>query len=279
MAYVSRHAKRDALLPFVRGRLLKAALQDLKVDPGVVGVYLTGSLAKENHDLFSDIDLHVIVEAGLKADFVALKRDRPTRWGEVLYYEDTDPKRPLIVVHYESFVKMDLWFHEPDDMKPSRWLVGSKILYDPAGIIERVVDESEGMTYAPSGEEIEMWRGKVFAYMHQTYRAAMRDELYDAMAMLDAFRWQIARGWYMEEGLAVDSGFGVWTKIDGPRSILDPWQSSLLRHWASHLSAEAIMKTMAGMVPEFMRLNKVLCNLTGLDEKRDWCERIIGMVL
>ena len=48
----------------------------------------------------------------------------------------------------------------------------------------------------------------------------MLGKLYYAISMLDSFRWQIARGWHMEMGRRVDSGWGVWSKVEGSRSCL-----------------------------------------------------------
>lgn len=75
MAFNSRHQIRDETLLGVREQLFKAAVKDLKEDPNVVGIYLAGSLAKANDDLYSDIDLHIIVTSESLDRFIARKKD------------------------------------------------------------------------------------------------------------------------------------------------------------------------------------------------------------
>lgn len=277
--FVSRHSRRDDQLAAARDKLLKAALDDLSEDPDVIAIYLAGSLAKGDHDRYSDIDLHTVVRDGAKAKFIENKLHRPSRWGEVLFFEDSAPNSPLVVVHFDNFIKVDTWYHEAEEIQPSVWHAGNVAVYDPAGLLEPVFDESNRLEYSPSAQEVDEWRGKIFAYIHETYRSVMRGELYDASSMLDSFRWQMTRGWYMEAGLRIDASRGVWSNVEGKRSKLEGWQSALLHSWYADLDEAEIMKTVTSIVPEFLRLNTRLCEMTGLEERRDWCLRVISKVL
>ena len=96
---------------------------------------------------------------------------------------------------------------------------------------------------APTKQEVERWRGKVLAFVHETYRAAMREEYYYALSNLDRIRWLIAYGWYMEIGRHLNSSYGVWSKIEGQRSYLDERQLSVLASWDCGRSQGDIMKT------------------------------------
>lgn len=156
---------------------------------------------------------------------------------------------------------------------------GLKALYDPHDIVKKVLEQSANIVYKPTMDEVEVWRGKVFAFMHETYRAVMRNEHYYALANLDKIRWHLAAGWYMEMGRRVDSSYGIWSKLERSRSHLKEWQLSLLESWDCSRCPNDMMKTMASMTPEFFRLNKQLCYKTGLDEKEEWCKKIIGLVL
>ncbi|MRG87168.1 nucleotidyltransferase domain-containing protein [Salinibacillus xinjiangensis] len=278
MGFVSKYEERDGKLPQHREQLLENVLDDLTKDPNVLGIYLGGSLAKGNDDQYSDIDLHIIVTPETRTDFIRAKRKRPQKWGEVLYYEGAE-HTPVVVTHFACFVKVDTFYKEPDELQPSVWLHGLKPLYDPHGIVKKVLEQSAEIKYTPTADEVEVWRGKIFAFMHETYRAVMRNEHYHALANLDRIRWFIATGWYMEIGCRIDSSYGVWSKLEGKRSHLLKWQLSLLESWDCTRSSYEIMKTMASITPEFFRLNKQLCNQTGLDEKEDWCKRIISMVV
>ena len=133
--------------------------------------------------------------------------------------------------------------------------------------------------YTPTKQEVEHWRGKVLAFIHETYRAAMREEYYYALSNLDRIRWLIAYGWYMEKGRHLNSSYGVWSKIEGHRSYLDERQLSELASWDCGRNQRDIMRTIITIVPEFYRVNKILSNELGIDADEEKCRKIIEMVI
>lgn len=277
MGFVSRHLERDEALPKHREILLDHAVKDLSSDSNVLAIYLAGSLARGNADNYSDIDIHTIVTPETKADFIKNKRNSASKWGEVLFFEDFNPLSPVVVTHYDCFVKVDSWYHSPEEVTASIWLKGYKVLYDPNNLISKTILKSSALQYKPSIEEVEVWRGKVLAYIHEAYRAVMRGEVYYALSNLDMIRWLIAAGWYMEMEVHLDSAYGVWSKIEGERSKLKPWQLSLLESWDCNRKTNQIMKTIASMVPEIIRLNKQLCKQVNMDDNDAHFQKIIEM--
>ncbi|WP_260398986.1 nucleotidyltransferase domain-containing protein [Peribacillus simplex] len=258
---------------------MKKALSDLSADPDVLAIYLAGSLAKGNYDHYSDIDLHTIVISERKADFLKGKRDRANNWGNVSFHEDYNPSSPYDVTHYDTFVKVDSWYHSPEEMVPSIWLNEVEVIYEPFHIMGHVIEESAKQVYKPSPDEIELWRGKLLAFVHETYRAVMRREMLYALSNLDRIRWLIVSGWYMEMEEHIDGPYGVWSKIEGKRSKLDEKQLSLLESWSCGRNSNEIIKTLRGMIPEFLRLNKYLCTQVGVETNEDHIKRIMDMVI
>ncbi|MBS4193579.1 nucleotidyltransferase domain-containing protein [Lederbergia citri] len=279
MGFVSRHAVRDSELEKYRNQHLKNALKDLTSDPNILAIYESGSLAKGNFDLYSDIDLHIVVKQETKDEFIKAKRKRVGNWGNVLFYEDWSPTAPVIVTHFDSFVKIDSWYKEPDELVPTVWLHGIKAHFDPHRLIETLINESTSIKYEITTEEVDFWQGKFFAFLHEMYRAVMREEKYYALCNLDRLRWLIVSGWYMEMGVHLDSPYGVWSKLEGKRSHLHKWQLSLLESWDCSRDSNEMMKTAVSMVPEFLRINKLLCNLVQKEENEEECKRIIEMVI
>ncbi len=256
--------KRDGGLPAHRDSLLENAVTDLRSDPNVLGIYLSGSLAKGNADLYSDIDLHVLVRTESKGDFINKKRERSGRWGEVMFFEGVSTS-PVIVAHYDCFVKVDCWYHAPEEFVPSLWLRGAEVLYDPSNLITDVIKKSADINYKLSSEEVAFWRGKVLSFIHETYRAVMRNEVYYAYANVDRVRWLIASGWYMELGEHLDGSYGVWSKVESKRGKLKEHQLSLLVDWKCNPESNEMMDLIERMTPEFIRLNKVLSDQVGIE--------------
>ncbi|CAH0267187.1 hypothetical protein SRABI96_03590 [Peribacillus sp. Bi96] len=142
-----------------------------------------------------------------------------------------------------------------------------------------VIQESGKLVYKPSPDEVEHWRGKLLAFIHETYRAVMREEIFYALSNLDRIRWLIVSGWYMEMEEHVDGPYGVWTKIEGKRSKLNEMQLFLLTGWDCGRNSNEIMKTMRGMFPEFLRLNKYLSTQVDIEAKEDHIKKIMDMAI
>lgn len=277
MGFVTRYVERDASLPKHREILLSNAVKDLTADPNVLAIYLGGSLAKENFDNYSDVDLHTIVKSEKRMDFIENKRKRAGKWGNTLFYEDANPYGPVVVTHYDCFVKIDSWYHAPEEIVPSIWLKGVKVLYDPNNIISPIIQESSNFIYQLQVDEVEYWKGKILAFTHETYRAAMRKELYHAIFNLDRIRWLIISGWYMEMNKHFDASYGSWSKVEGERSILNKEQLSLLEKWRCGKEADEIMEMIVKMVPELLRLNQVVSEKVKIDTNGEQFRKILEL--
>ncbi|MBT2759199.1 nucleotidyltransferase domain-containing protein [Mesobacillus foraminis] len=270
--------ERDQSLPKHRDILLEKALQDLTADPDVLAIYLAGSLARGNDDVYSDIDLHTVVNPEKIEGFIKDKSNRAKKWGKVLF-EESQLYTPWIVTHYDCFVKVDSWYHSPGEVTPSIWLKGNKVLYDPHHILSNVMKESSHLVYSPSPEEVEAWKNKVLAFIHETYRAVMRDEMYYALSNMDRVRWLVVYGWYMEMEQHLDCPYGGWSKIEGKRSKLKAGQLTLLESWESSRNSHEIMETMARVAAEFLRLNQSLSRKVNIKENEKYIKKIIEMVI
>ena len=161
MGYSSRHAERDRGLPAQRQRLLDTLSADLGNEEDVLAVYLGGSLAEGNPDLYSDIDLRIVVKPEAYRAFVADKLRRPGSWGNVLFFEDLGPGVSHTVAHFDCFVKVDVFYYRPDDLRPSIFMKSTRIIHDPRHIVSKVQKESQGLTYIALHGEFMRWRGKM----------------------------------------------------------------------------------------------------------------------
>lgn len=278
MTKEEEHLQRDSQLPELRRQLLDRIRQDLEQDSDVLAIYLAGSLAKGNADSYSDIDLHTVVKPEKLEGFIADKFGRAGKWGNVLFFEGIAAS-PVIVSHYDCFVKVDSWYHTADDLKPSIWMKGMKILYDPYSILEPVRQLSEEAVYKITPAEVEFWRTKMLAFIHETYRAAMRDESYYALANLDSVRWLMAYGWYMEMNRHLDSPYQVWSKIEGSRSRLSEDQLQRLASWEADRDTSSVLSALESISTEFTRLNKTLSERVGMDDNSEMVSRALGLVL
>jgi hypothetical protein len=257
-------------LPRYRKKLLAAIVRDFTTDALIRGVFIAGSLSAGDADLYSDIDLRIVVDAEDLNDFVAYKTVRPNTWGSVLFYEDLGSAVAHTVAHFDGFIKVDCFYYCVSDLTPSLALKNIRILHDPLGIVGCVHRRSQSLVYQTSADEVERWRYKVLAYAHEVYRRCKRGELSYARKMVIGLTGCVMAGWHMEAGRWPDV-WADWAKAEGPRSVLARWQQDLLHTWHPPWNGQAMLDILPTMIPELSRLNDRLSNLTGCDpDHRVW---------
>lgn len=277
MGLESKHRKRDLKIPEHRQKLMKKIEQDLLQDENVLAVFYGGSIGSENTDLYSDIDLRIVVKDDVFEHYRFNKKERAKNWGNVLFFEDI-PMAIYSVAHYDTFIKVDSFYYKLVDIHPSVWLQNIRIVFDKKGFLDDIVKDSHKLTYHPTAQEVKLWRTKFFAYIHEAYRRVNRQEIYYALSCLDNIRMSMVMAWYMEKGLQPNT-FGDWSKYEGVRSELENWQVSLLADWHSSRNPKEIMNTIEEIVPEFKKTHSRLCEIVGMEERSEWVDRIVRMVI
>ncbi|WEG14539.1 hypothetical protein PU629_09335 [Pullulanibacillus sp. KACC 23026] len=268
--------QRDSEIPNHRQRLIKAIECDLVSDENILAIFYGGSVGNNTTDLYSDIDLRIVVKDDAFEKYRLNKKQRARNWGPVLFYEDL-PWATHSIAHYESFIKVDTFYYKPKDIQPSVWLQDIKIVRDTKSLVMNALIKSMSLSYKPSVQEVEIWRTKFFAYVHEAYRRVMRKEIYYALHCLDQIRLSMVTAWYMEAGHQPNT-FGDWAKLEGSRSKLWDWQLELLEAWHCGRDPIEIMNVIKGILPEFESVHKNLCRLVGLAEDREWVEAVFNMI-
>ncbi|MGD6834432.1 aminoglycoside 6-adenylyltransferase [Sutcliffiella halmapala] len=276
MGLETKHRERDLEIPKHRQNLLVSIEQDLLSDENVLAVFYGGSLGNQNTDLYSDIDLRIVIKDEVFEEYRLNKKQRSKNWGKVLFFEDF-PWTTYSIAHYDTFIKVDTFYYKTRDIQPSTWLQKIKIVHDTTGLMSNVLAKSMSLSYIPTTQEVELWRTKFFAYVHEAYRRVMRKEIYYALHCLDNLRLSMITAWYMDEGIQPNT-FGDWAKLEGERSKLQGWQLSLLAKWHSNREPKVIMSVIRSIIPEFIKTHKSLCEKLGIEENPEWVEEILEMV-
>lgn len=278
MGFISKHKTRDLELPNSRKKLLDAIKSDLLDDENILAYFYGGSIGNEDTDIFSDIDLRVVVKSDKINEYISNKKTRANNWGNVLYFEDLNPSSTYTVAHYDCFVKVDTFYYTPANIRPSTWLKNIKIIKDTNQMMVDILKQSMALSYRPSVEEFEKWRTKFFAYLHETYRRIMRKEYYYALNCIDKLRLSMVTAWYMVSGNQPNT-FGDWAKYEGDRSKLEDWQKSLLESWNCGRDTIEIINVMRSIALEFKKVHKSLCNKLEIEKDSEWINGILNKVL
>jgi hypothetical protein len=276
-AVEGKHKDRDINLPIYRQSIKNNIEQDLVNDDNVLALYYGGSIASDTTDLYSDIDLRIVVKDEKYEEYRLNKKERAKIWGEILFYEDF-PWASHSVAHYEGFIKVDSFYYKMKDIQPSVWMKNIKIVKDQTGLMREVQAKSMSLDYQPTLEEFELWRSKFFAHTHEVYRGIKRNEFYYALNYLDALRLSIVKGWSMDAGIQPNNP-GYWAKIEGDRSNLAIWQLSLLETWNCEREPNEIQQTLEKMILEFIKIHRSLCRKLDVEEKPEWVSKIFQQVI
>lgn len=275
--FETKYRKRDLEIPKHRQTLLNTIEQDLLSDENVLAVFYGGSIGNQNTDLYSDIDLRVVVKDEMFENYRLNKKQRAENWGRVLFFEDF-PWATHSIAHYDTFIKVDTFYYKMKDIQSSVWLKNIKIVHNTEGLVNDVLEESMSLSYIPSAQEVEIWRTKFFSNVHEAYRRVMRKEIYYALNRLDHLRLSMITAWYMESGIQPNT-YGDWAKLEGERSELQDWQLFLLSKWHSSREPNEILNVIKSIIPEFIKTHKKLCGKLGIDENPERIDEILDMVV
>lgn len=195
-------------LNLARDRLYRNIVDYFVGRQGILALYLQGSVAEDAADGFSDLDFRVVVEPEAYQQYIADRFNVPKQWGDWLYNEWAGSSW-ICVSHFKPFNKVDLLYFRSEQLQPSPWfLLPTKVIFDPRGLIARVVRASEQQFDLLTIEEVERLVGKGLAYSEEVYRRAMRHELFYAQSLLDSLRHNLIQfDDYLHQDF-VSSGFG-----------------------------------------------------------------------
>ncbi|WP_051314647.1 nucleotidyltransferase domain-containing protein [Alteribacter aurantiacus] len=269
---------RDQQIPIKREIVRERLEKELTNTQGVVGLFYGGSMASGTMDLYSDLDVRVVVEDRHFTLFVGIKKELARKWGHVLFFEDLGDQAPYTIAHYDGFFKVDLFFYKASELEASVWQKDILIVYDPTGIVTAMLDESDRLSYSFTKEDFKRWRGKTLAYVHEAYRRAMRGEWYYAHQCIDSIRWSIANGWLVEKGNVPNAPMD-WAKIEGKRSPLSVEQQKRLRKLEHRPDFYHQDRLLGELLRAYLPLEKTLSRITESKVNQEETERIWKMAL
>lgn len=192
--------------------------------PDVWGVFLGGSLAIGNADEFSDIDFRVVVKSGANKETILRAL---TALSDIIFVETF--AQNYAVIHFDCFIKVDIFIYYKAEMTPSVWLKNIRVLKDD-GFLEKLKTDSQQCHCEPSQEEFNSFLMKFYAYIHELYRRNKRNEENYVEQCENFLKNILCAFWYMEEGEQPNT-ISDWSKYEGVRSKLTQTQQAWLKRY------------------------------------------------
>lgn len=115
MGLETKFKERDLDIPKHRQELITAIELDLTNYHNVLAIFYGGSIGNQNVDLYSDIDLRIVVRDEVFEEYRINKKQRANNWENVLFFEDF-PWATQSIAHYNAFIKVDSFYYKNKDI-------------------------------------------------------------------------------------------------------------------------------------------------------------------
>lgn len=275
----SYQRERNATLVDQIHQLKSRIEQDYQSDSEVLGIFYGGSIGRGDLQTYSDVDLRVLIQSESYSQFIKKKRERTTRWGNVLFWEEGSSEAPYTIAHFDTFIKVDLFYYRLEDLIPSSWLFEIEIVFDPYALLKPIQKQSQHFVVSVTKEDWYFFCAKFLAHLHETYRKLEQDQYHYAISCVDKMSWSIVTGWYLLAGKQPNS-YADWSKYEGDRSALQSAQLKKLSEWTCKRDKDHIWSIVQNIIHEFREVELKLAKLAGVNKRdRLWISKAIALVV
>ena len=175
-------------------QILQKAVALLAADHRVQGIYLTGSFANGSPDLYSDLDINLIVPT--KERETVIKDHQQLREGiaEVAtQFPATHLKNPnqIIVFYIGSYpIHVDYEYKISEDLKPVAKGKGAFIVLDKTGELNSWKQACLGVTedVSPAADNLQYFEDRFWGWIVYTHGKIKRGELWEARDAIEYMR-------------------------------------------------------------------------------------------
>lgn len=230
-----------------RNHLLKQLFSLAENMPEIQGIFLGGSLAVNQADAYSDIDFRVVINRTIDKTLII---ERFLQQLPSLLFIETQTTF-YAVIHFDSFIKLDLFVYYQEELLPSSWLASIAIYQDYNEQLARIKQQSRELHYCPSQEEVDFFLTKYYAFLHEYYRRWKRGEMSYSLSCQLTMKHCLISFWYMEKRL-VPNSLGDWSKYEGARTKLSDNQIAQLEQ-LSEMSGIPFIQIISELIKEVLQ--------------------------
>ncbi len=212
----------DSNLPVDRDRLKNRLIRLVKEDEEILGCFFSGSIGTKTEDNYSDIDARIIVKDGinLKRKQVGIIRSI----GQYLFIEKLEERSSII--HYDTFIKLDLFIYTVDELEPSIWMKEINIVKD-FGLLEELCEKSQRLSYSITQREFDQLLHSYYADYFELYRCWKREEYNYLEHLTLSMKHCLVSMWYVSKGYAPNPEMD-WAKYEGRKTKLSHLETNFI---------------------------------------------------
>ncbi|WP_204256468.1 nucleotidyltransferase domain-containing protein [Mammaliicoccus sciuri] len=188
----------------------------------ILAAYYGGSIARNDSDSYSDIDLRLVVNEQTYKD--KLLSEFTDSFENILFIEDKTNN--FSVFHLDDLFKIDVFVFYKDELTPNIWLNNIDIIKDTDNFLSQIKSQSNKTVTISSGR-IAYIRNKYLAYLIETYKREKREEFHYVNYSINMMANILCYLWYLDINEEPNS-LGDWSKYQGIRSKLKPHKLDIL---------------------------------------------------
>ena len=215
----------DSNLPVDRDRLKNRLIRLVKEDEEILGCFFSGSIGTQTEDYYSDIDARIIVKNGLNLKRKQVEIIRAI--GKYLFIEELTEDSSII--HYATFVKLDLFIYTVDKLEPSIWMKKINIVKD-FGLLEELSTKSQQLSYEVTQETFDQLLHSYYAQYFELYRCWKREEYNYLENLTLEMKHTLVSMWYISKGHAPNPS-NDWAKYGGRKTKLSHLEVEFLESY------------------------------------------------
>src|SRR6185437_816514 len=114
----------------------------LKKDPLVQAVFLKGSMGRNEHDEFSDIDLYCLVNKEDENQFLSNRLEHLQAYRPIIFQDDIFIIAPQMIAVFDDLLHIDLFTVTMDSFQEKDYF---KVIDDPNHLLDKFID-SQSLT-------------------------------------------------------------------------------------------------------------------------------------
>jgi predicted nucleotidyltransferase len=181
----------------------------------IIGVFYGGSIARNDSDEYSDIDVRFVVE---DAAYQSMLIKRFINFFDTKIFTE-ESNNLYAILHFENMKKIDAFFFSKEDLLPSKWLENILIAKDNRNILANLKKESQGLLFTVDAIDVKYRVKKYLAHMFEVEKRRVRNEYFYCEYSINQMTNILCSLWYLEQG-CVPNAIGDWSKYQGRRSQL-----------------------------------------------------------
>lgn len=108
----------------------------LKKDHLVKAIFLKGSMGREEHDEFSDIDLYCLVDPADEKLFLDRRLAHIKAYRDIIFYDDIHIIAPQIIAVFDNLLHIDLFTVTEENFTEKDYF---KVLHDPDNLLNKFI--------------------------------------------------------------------------------------------------------------------------------------------